>query len=182
MDSADIISMIGNLSQSLPSIQAMLGGMSYILGIVFCMVALARFRDNFAKGGGGGDAQTTMWSPVAYLLAGAAMLFMPTMFDTLSNTLFGAGSSVLQYSGYNPYDIYTSMTILIETIGMVWFLRGCVLLAHSSKPSQGEEKGHGLKGFLFLIAGLFAINFQSTVNMLNFMLNNLMSLNAGAPS
>ncbi len=174
----DLIAMIGNLSKSLPSVQTMLGGLSYLLGIIFVMVALARFRENIGKGAQGGGKESQIIVPFSYLIIGAILFFLPTTLDTFSSTLFGSGTSVLQYSGYQPYDIYNSMTIVIETAGLIWFIRGCVLLAHSSHPEQGQEgsKGFGHKGLLFIIAGLFAINFHSTVNMMNNVMNYLLDL------
>lgn len=174
----DLITMLSNLSKSLPSVQHLLGGVSYVLGIVFCMVGLNRLRENHEKGPQSGDPKSKTIVPVAYLMAGAGLLFMPTMFDAFSNTLFGSGSSVLEYAGYQPYDVYSSMTILIETIGIVWFIRGCVLIAHASHPEQGREgsKGFGGKGLLFIIAGLFGINFHSTVNMMDTIMNYILSL------
>ncbi|PJD92911.1 MAG: type IV secretion protein IcmC [Legionella sp.] len=174
----DLITMIGNLSKTLPSVQTMLGGLSYLLGIIFVMAALARFRQNVDKGAQGGGKDTKMIVPFSYLFVGAILFFLPTTMHTFSNTLFGSGTSVLQYSDYQPYDIYNSITLLVETVGLVWFIRGCVLLAHASHPEQGQEgsKGFGHKGLLFIIAGLFGINFQSTVNMMNSVMTYLINL------
>ena len=174
MGNDDLVTMLSNLSSSLPAVQNLLGGLSYLLGLTFIMSALGKFRQNQEKGPQGGESSKS-WTPYAYFLSGAAMLYLPSMLGSLSNTLFGAGTSILEYSGYNPYNIYNAMEILIGTIGIVWFLRGCVLLAHSSNPDQGKSS-HGLKGLLFLIAGLGAINFHSTVNMLNYALGQLFIL------
>lgn len=169
--------MLSNASKSLPSVQHLLGGLSYILGIAFCMVALARFRENIEHEQGGGQ-QTHHIAPYAYLLSAAMLFYLPSMLDALSTTLFGTSTSVLQYAGYQPYDVYSSMTIIIETAGLIWFIRGCVLIAHASHPEQGRtgSKGVGPKGMIFIIAGLFAINFHSTVNMVDTIMNYLINL------
>lgn len=181
MGTNDLIAIFSNLSRSLPSVQALIGGLSYLLGIVFIMIGLARLREHHDNGGQGGESAKSHVG-YAYILSGGAMLYMPTMMTALSNTLFGSGTSVLEYSGYNPYDIYTSITMLIETIGLLWFLRGCVLLAHSSNPAQGEGNSNALKGFLFLLAGLFSINFKSTVNMMNYMITHLITYTSAIPT
>ncbi|MCR9192177.1 MAG: DUF308 domain-containing protein [Gammaproteobacteria bacterium] len=177
----DLIAMFANLSQSLPSVQAMLGGVSYVFGMICIISGIMRFKENADKGQGGGGSKSHMTIPTAYVLAGSALLFLPTTFDAFSNTLFGSGSSVLQYAGYQPYDIYSAMTILIETIGIIWVIRGCVLLAHASHPEGGQEgsKGFGFKGFLFVVAGIFAINFHSTVDMMDTVMNYLIDLSSG---
>lgn len=172
----DLSGMLSNLSKSLPSVQYLLGGASYILGIAFCIGALFRFKDNVEKGPGQ-ESESQMIVPFAYLLTGSGLLYLPSLMDSFSTTLFGSNTSILQYAGYQPYDIYGSMTILIETIGIVWFIRGCVLLSHASHPEQGRSgsKGFGGKGLLFILAGLFCINFHSTVDMMNSVMNYLMT-------
>jgi hypothetical protein len=82
---------------------------------------------------------------------------------TLSNTVFGA-DNILQYAKYNQFEIYDAMKILIKTAGLIWFVRGCVLLVQSSAP--GAQ--HGPKGLVFLCSGVIAMNFEETVQFLNF--------------
>lgn len=173
----ELSGMLSNLSRSLPSVQYLLGGISYLGGIAFCFAALLRFRDNVEKGQSG-ESNANMVVPFAFLAMGSALLFLPSMMDSLSTTLFGSSSSVLEYSGYKPYDIYGSMTILIETVGVIWFIRGCILIAHASDPEQGQKgsKGMGPKGLMFIIAGLFGINFHSTVQMMDSVMNYLLSI------
>ena len=55
------------------------------------------------------------------------------------------------------------MGILTETAGLIWFVRGCNLLAKSSEPGAKN----GAKGLGFLIAGILAMNISSTSQMLN---------------
>ena len=173
MDKNDLIAMFANLSRSLPKVQLFLGGLSYLMGIAFIMVGLEKFRKH-QESGQHGSTSSHAWEAYAYLLAGAAMLYLPSTFGALSSSFFGAQTSVLAYGGYDPYDIYPAMELLIETVGIIWFLRGCVLLAHSSKPNQGKQS-HGLKGLVFLVAGLFSINFQSTVAAVNTVLKSFFS-------
>ena len=171
----DLSQMLSNLSKSLPSVQYLLGGISYLGGIGFFIAALFRFRDNVEKQG---ESDAKMIVPFAFLAMGSALLFLPSLMDALSTTLFGSSSSVLEYAGYQPYSIYNSMTILIETIGVIWFVRGCFLIAHASDPEQGRQgsKGVGVKGLMFIVGGLFGINFHSTVQMMDSALNYLMGI------
>lgn len=167
------------MSKSLPAVQHLLGGLSYLLGIAFCLVALVRFREHVESGS---DQKKHHVAPYAYLLSGAMLLYLPSTMDALSTTLFGSSTSVLQYAGYQPYDVYSSMTILIETTGLIWFIRGWVLISHASHPEQGQtgSKGVGPKGLIFVIAGLFAINFHTTVNMVDTVMNYLISFTVNA--
>lgn len=171
----DISGMLSNLSKSLPSVQHMLGGVSYLGGIAFCIAALYRFREHVEKQG---ESEANIIIPLAFLAMGSALLFLPSLMDALSTTLFGTNSSVLEYAGYEPYNIYNSITILIETIGVIWFIRGCFLLAHASDPEQGRKgsKGVGPKGLLFIVGGLFGINFHTTVQMMDSVMNYLLNI------
>ena len=181
MTTADLIEMFGNLSASLPSINHLLGGFSYLLGIVFYISSFHKFKELFAEGGGGHHKQSVPW---VYFFAGSALFYLPTMIDTLSNTLFGSGYNILAYSDFNRFDIRYSVTMLIQTAGILWFIRGCVLLAHASQPEQGQEgsKGYGPKGILFLVASLFAININATERMLYHVISQLMRyFSGGAP-
>lgn len=174
MTTADLIAIFGNLSQSLPALNQLLGGLSYLLGVVFYLNSFNKFKEILQEGGGGHQKITV---PAAYFLAGSALFFLPSMMQAFSYTLFGTGYNILAYSSANPYDIYQSIGMLVQTAGFLWFIRGCVLLAHASQPEQGQEgsKGHGPKGFLFVIASLFAVNIHGTVSMLNYVVTQIMA-------
>lgn len=175
MTSSDLIVMFANLSRSLPAINYLLGGLSYLLGLVFYVISMNKFKEILDESGG---QKPKVIVPVAYFLAGSGLFFLPSMIETFSMTLFGSSYNILAYSSGNRNDIYGSITMLIQTAGFIWFIRGCVLLAHASHPEQGQEgsKGHGPKGFLFVVASLFAINIQYTMNMLNYIVTHLMSI------
>ncbi|WP_028388606.1 hypothetical protein [Legionella fairfieldensis] len=168
MNSTDLTQMIGNLSRSLFPIQHLLSGLAYLMGIVFFMIALSKLKK---IGGAGGHSQEKIFVPLAYFIGGSALLFMPSAFSALTNTAFGVGN-ILQYANYNPYDIYNSMGLIIQTAGVLWFIRGCVLLVHASEP--GVQ--HGPKGLAFLCAGVLAMNFENTASFLNYVLEQLTSL------
>ncbi|MFA5959945.1 MAG: type IV secretion protein IcmC [Tatlockia sp.] len=166
MNSTDLVTMIGNLSRSLFSVQSLLTGLAYVIGMLFIMMALSKFNKIAVKG-----SYERMLVPIAYILGGSVLLFLPSAYTVLSNTVFGA-NNILSYAKYNPYDIYSSMGLLIQTAGIIWFIRGCVLLVGASEP----QVKHGSKGLLFLFAGVLAMNFQSTIAALNSAMEGLESL------
>lgn len=166
---ADIVTMLGNLSESLLAVQALVSGMAYLIGVLFMITALSRLKkigDSRARGG----SNERMFVPIAYFVGGAALIYLPTAVNILSTTTFGYGN-ILQYTQYKPYDIYRSMKVVILTVGLIWFVRGCTLLVHASQP--GIQ--HGPKGLAFVCAGVMAINFEGSVAALNYVVNNLMS-------
>jgi hypothetical protein len=166
--------MLGNLSRSLYPVQRLLTGFAYLLGVTFFMMAIIKLKK---IGESGGHSQEKPIVPLAYFLGGAALLFLPSAVTTLANTVFGSGN-ILGYVSYNPYNIYNSMGLLIQTAGVLWFVRGCVLLVGASQP--GET--HGTKGLVFLCAGILAMNFQNTASVINAALNYLMSLSISTRS
>ena len=64
------------------------------------------------------------------------------------------------------------MRILIQTAGLIWFVRGSLLLVRASEPGKQE----GIKGLLFVIFGVFAVNFNFTVDALNGMFAYFMKM------
>ncbi len=159
MNTIDLITILGNISQSLYPVQKLITGGAYILGVLFFLTAM-QVKNRGSSGQS--SSQEKMFTPMMYLLVGALLIYLPSGMDLMANTAFGVGN-VLTYSNYNPANIYSSMGFLIRTAGVLWFIRGCVLVAHSSQPGTQQ----GLKGLVFLIAGVFAMNFDNTIAMIN---------------
>ncbi len=157
--SIDLTTILGNLAESLLSIGFLIEGLGYMIGIVLVMTGLKKLtKTNFSQEGAGG--------PVAYILGGAVLIYLPSSAHVLSNTLFGSdigSNNILQYTKYNVIDFYGSMGVLIQTAGLIWFVRGAILLAHASEPGKHE----GSKGLLFVIAGVLAMNISYTVGVLD---------------
>ncbi len=166
MNNTDLVHMIGNLSQSLFSVQYLISGFAYLLGLLFFISALLKLKKMSGR-----NSHEKIFVPIAYLLGGVAMFFLPSAMGTLANTTFGTGN-ILEYTSYNPYDIQNSMGLVIRTAGLLWFMRGCVLLVHASEP--GIQ--HGPKGLAFLCAGVLAMNFENTIGFLNFVMGHLEAL------
>lgn len=168
MENNNLISMIGHFSQSAFSVQHLVAGLGYVLGLLFFWIALQKFHSIGSKKSG--TSSESLFVPIAYILGGSGLLFLPTVYVTLANTVFGSGN-VLEYTKYNPYNIFNAMTVLIRTAGLIWFVRGCVLLTQASEP--GVQ--HGPKGLLLIVAGIFAMNFETTLSFVNWLLNQVIA-------
>ena len=164
MNNNNLVSMLGNLGLSLSAVQSLIAGLGYFFGILLVIVGIQKLTAV-------ANSQGKMYSAIAYILGGAALIFLPSMLDTVSNSVFGVGN-VLQYIPYQTHDIYSSMEMLIRTAGLIWFVRGCVLIMHGSEPGAKE----GRKGLMFVFAGILAINFEGSMAVLNTILDKLMSL------
>jgi hypothetical protein len=164
MSTIDLVTILGNLSQSLYPVQRLISGGAYLLGILFVMKALGKLKkigDHRAQS----SSQEKMFTPMMYLAFGAALIYLPTIMKTMANTAFGVGN-VLTYTPPPTPNIYSSIGLIVRTAGVLWFVRGCVLVAHASEPGTQE----GPKGMLFIIAGIFAMNFDNTIAVINYIL------------
>lgn len=168
----DLITMIGNVGRSFFSVQHVVSGLAYVLGIFFIWKAIEKFKDASKK-----SSHDKLFTPTAYLLGGGALLYLPSISGVLANSVFGAGN-ILQYTNFNPYNIVSSMNFIIRTAGLIWFIRGCTLLVHASEP--GVQ--HGPKGMTFLLAGIFAMNFDNSIYYLNWVMNQILSYTLTAPA
>ncbi|CAM2893005.1 hypothetical protein [Legionella worsleiensis] len=169
MTTIDLITILGNFSQSLYPVQRLITGAAYLLGILFVMKAIGKFKkigDHRAQS----SSQEKMYTPLMYLVFGAALIYIPSVIQAMANTAFGVGN-ILTYSPPPTPNIYNSIGIIIRTAGVIWFVRGCVLVAHASEP--GTQ--HGPKGLVFIIAGIFAINFDNTIAAVNDLLGKFVS-------
>ena len=164
MTTIDLVSILGNISQSLYPLQRLITGGAYILGILFFITAIGKLR-KIADHRAQSSSQEKMFTPMMYLLFGAILIYLPSALNVMANTAFGVGN-VLTYTEYSPTNIYSTMGLLIRTAGILWFVRGCVLVAQASEP--GAQ--HGPKGLVFIIAGILSMNFDNTVSILNNMM------------
>lgn len=164
---ADLTSMLTNLGPSLPKLQLFLSGFAYVMGVVFFIFAVEHMKDLVDKRAMYGS-KAVMLVPLAYLMGGAALLFLPSTIDVLEATLFGSSSPLAYSSTFEEYaktyaDPTYVVTLLIQTGGLLWFIRGCTILVKSSKP----KVGHGPKGMAFLLAGILAMNFVYTAEIVS---------------
>jgi hypothetical protein len=171
MTQIDLITMIGNLSRSIFSVQRLLTGFAYVLGLLFIIKAIKEFKKFGERSG-----QHKIGVPIVYLLMGSFLLFLPSVNDLLANTVFGAGN-ILQYAQYKSFDIQSSMGLIIRTAGIIWFIRGCVLLTHAGEGGAKE----GPKGMLFLCAGILAMNFDNSIYYLDWAMGHIASYTLTSP-
>lgn len=168
----DLIMMIGNLSQSLISVQLLITGFAYLAGIAFIMTGLFKLKKQAET-----QAAESLFAPVSYLVVGAICVFLPTALGALSNTVFGVGN-VLEYQPYKPYNIVSSIGVIIKTVGLIFFLRGCFLVL---EPKHENSKSP-FKGLFYLFAGILAINFDNTIYYLNWVMEKVAQFTLGSPS
>lgn len=166
MNTPDLITILGNVAQSLVPIQKLISGTAYLLGLIFVIISLGKFRKL-----AGSHSGEQPFPAIAYLAGGMMLIFLPTTISIFANTTFGTGN-VLAYVKFNKINFMTVMGIIIETVGIFWAIRGCIMMISAGRPGEQE----GLKGLVFLIAGILAIHFDNTIAFLNYLLHLLTTI------
>lgn len=165
MSTIDLTGILYNVSQSFYEVERMTMALGYVLGIMFVVSGLFRLTKL------GRQSRETPSTPLSFILGGAFLIYLPSSMDVLTNTLFGS-SNILQYQAKNIIDVYGSVKILVQASGLIWFVRGTVLMIHASAPGQQ----HGKKGLLFVVAGIMAVNFDFTVSTVNHIFQSLITM------
>lgn len=172
---ASQVDILTNLAKTLQPVEQMLTGAAYILGLGFAFKALYALKAY-------GEARTAMSNnasmkePLTYFLVAAVFIYFPTAFKLLLNSTFGY-TSVLQYapinSGSSALDtlfgsgsaVGRPLTMLIQVIGIIAFIRGWILIARAA--SHGAQPGGTGKGFMHVFGGILAINIVGTLEIVN---------------
>lgn len=167
--------LLTNIAKSLAPVERLITGGAYLLGIAFMFKAIYSLKAY-------GESRTMMSSstsakePIVYLLVGGVLLYFPTTLQVLMQTTFNY-STVLQYAPVNSKSnaldtlfgtgsiVGRPLTMLIQVIGLIAFIRGWVLIARSA--SQGQPPGGTGKGFIHVFGGILAINIVGTITMIN---------------
>lgn len=166
---------LANIANTLLPVEKMLTGAAYLIGISFAFKAIYTLKSY-------GEARTMMSSnanlkePIIYLMVSAVFIYFPTAFKLFMNTTFGY-SNVLAYAPIDSNNqtlntlfgsdsaIGRPLSLIIQVIGLVAFIRGWVLIARSA--SQGQPPGGTGKGMVHVFGGILAMNIVGTVQIIN---------------
>lgn len=166
---------LNNIANNLIPVERMITAGAYIIGCAFAFKAIYSLKVY-------GEARTMMSSngsikePLVYLFVAAMLIYFPTGMKVILNTTFGS-SNILEYAPVNSGNQSISalfgsgsvvgrpLTIIIQVIGLIAFIRGWVLIARSA--SQGQPPGGTGKGLIHVFGGILAMNVISTLTIIN---------------
>lgn len=169
------VDILNNIANNLAPVERLITGGAYLIGCAFLFKAIYSLKIY-------GEARTMMSShtsvkePIVYLIVGALLIYFPTAISLVMTTSFGYGN-VLEYApvnGSNPAldtlfgsgsAVGRPLSMLIQVIGLIAFVRGWVLVARSA--SQGQPPGGTGKGLMHVFGGILAINIVGTLTMIN---------------
>lgn len=139
---------------------------SYLLGAG--LIALA-FRKVFALGrrqsAGGLPFREGPAGIASDFIAGAALWYLPVTMDVLSETIFAAPASGLQYLNESgPSNVSAMVVLYIKVVGLIAMIRGLMLIAKLGEPA-GQNGSNGAKAVSFLGSGILAWNIEMSAQI-----------------
>lgn len=166
------LDVLTNLANSLVDVEYLVTGAAYLMGIGFAFKAFFTLKTH-------GEQRSSlsgvgnMKEAVVYALVAMMLLYLPSGFEALMNTTFGY-SSVLAYS-QNPYltgilgpdsAAGTSITLIIQVIGLFAFIRGWIMIARGAGGQGGQGQGQTGKGLMHVFGGILAMNIVGTMEVI----------------
>lgn len=166
---ADLARIMQNLGENLHTIIKFLIATSYVMGVWFISSAVNELRI-YGQARTMMPLQTSFTGPLARLLAGIVLLFLPGVIDISIYSLWNYGAaeaSTLRFdtTGSTQWDaVMNGIRLLIQTFGYISIMRGFILLSRIGK--QGAQPGMFGKGIMHVLGGILAVNIIATVRLI----------------
>lgn len=169
------VDILTNLANSLAPVEKLITGGAYIIGCAFMFKAIYSLRI-YGESRTMGSSNHSLKEPLAYLMVGAILIYFPTALEVFLQTTFGY-QNILQYAPVNSSNqaldklfgsgsaVGRPLSMLIQVIGLIAFVRGWVLVARSA--SQGQPPGGTGKGIVHVFGGILAMNIVGTLTIIN---------------
>ena len=170
------IDILTNIAANMAPVERLVSGSAYLIGIVFAIKALLSLKEMAERTASSATAKGSIKEPLMYFLVAAMLIYLPTAFQVMMNTTFGY-SNILAYAPINSNNstldilfgqnsaVGESLAIIIQTIGLIAFVRGWVLIAKTA--SQGQPPGGTGKGLVHVFGGILAMNIVGTLQIIN---------------
>jgi intracellular multiplication protein IcmC len=168
------VDILTNLANNLAPVYRLITASAYVIGCAFAFKAIYALKI-YGEMRTMQSSSASVKEPVVYLFVAAMFIYLPTGVDLVLNTTFGT-STILAYGPINSKSstitglfgnsaIGRPLTLIIQTIGIIAFVRGWILIARSA--SQGQPPGGTGKGLMHVFGGILAMNIIATVTLIN---------------
>jgi len=170
---ADILA---NIASNMLPVQRMITGAAYLIGLTFAVKAIYSLKNLGESKASSSQGQASLKEAMVYLFVAGIFIFLPSGLDMVMTTTFGT-SNVLQYASVDSSNqaidtlfgsgslVGQSLTRIIQTIGLIAFVRGWVLIARGA--GHGQQPGGTGKGLMHIFGGVLAINIVLTLQIIN---------------
>ncbi|CDZ76922.1 hypothetical protein BN59_01201 [Legionella massiliensis] len=165
---------LNNIANNLLPVERLVTGSAYMIGLAFAFKAIYTLKA-YGESKSMMSQNASLKEPLAYMLVAGMFIYFPTGLAVVLQTTFGS-SSILQYApvssnnqtlnflGASPL-FGRPLTIIIQTIGVIAFVRGWMLIARTA--SQGQPPGGTGKGLMHVFGGILAMNIVATLQLVN---------------
>ena len=169
------VDILANVANNMQSVERLVSGGAYLMGIAFAFKAIYSLKQH-GEQKSMMSSNTSIKEPLVFFLVAGMLVYLPSAFHVVMQTTFGY-SNVLAYAPTNSSNnalsvlfgqdsaVGPSLSIIIQTIGLIAFVRGWVLVARSA--SQGQPPGGMGKGLTHVFGGILAMNIVGTLQVIN---------------
>ena len=162
----DVTTMINNLAANVPNLMRLTTAIAYVMGMFFILMAIMGLK-HFGESRTQMATEHSLKGPGIYFFVGLALLYLP-------NSVWVGLDSFWQTP--TPYAYVTAATdqwsvllnnsySIIQLIGTIAFIRGLLILNSFAGHGGGQQNALG-KALAHLAGGIFCINIQQTIQML----------------
>ncbi|KTD24583.1 MULTISPECIES: hypothetical protein [Legionella] len=169
------VDILNNIASNLLPVERLITGAAYLIGLAFAFKAIYTLKA-YGESKSMMSSSTSIKEPIIYMVVAVIFIYFPTGLAIMLQTTFGS-SSILQYAPVNSNNpgisalfgtgsvVGRPIAIIIQTIGLIAFVRGWILIARSA--SQGQPPGGTGKGLVHIFGGILAMNIVATLEIIN---------------
>ena len=167
-ESTSAASVFISIDQNLKGISQFITALFYLVGLSLAFGAVLRLK-KFGQRTSFMHVEAGLLGPAVQLFVGVALVYSPTLFETLNETLWQTPNfqNVLSWQLNSPnsqyLDIIKPIVGIIQLVGAIAFLRGWIILSKSS--NQGAQPGSISKGVIHIIGGILALNITRVISI-----------------
>lgn len=160
------INVLKNLSESMIPIQQLIIVASYVIGLMFAFKAIYSLKV-YGESRSMMSSNSSAKEPIIYLIVAAMFLYFPDGLHMMLSTTFGGDSALAIPTGdsrFLSHAMRMYLTIIMQTIGLIAFIHGWILIARAA--SQGQPPGGTGKGLMHVFGGVLAMNIVKTIEII----------------
>lgn len=151
--SADLSTMLVNLSEDIPSLMRLVTAFAFVAGIALVFRGVLELK-HFGEMRNMMSHEHNFMKPLSYLFVGTLLLYLPTTVQTGLSTFW---SNPMPYAYISEAsDSWTDLTnavfMVVQLIGTIAFIRGLLMLTHVS--GHGGQPGTFAKALAYIISGI----------------------------
>jgi intracellular multiplication protein IcmC len=160
----------GSLDDEIQDIKTFLYSLCYIIGLSFIVTAVMSLKKFGQRGAFMQDAKASVLGPAIRLFLGVALMAVGDFLDIIYQTIWGynvadAANIDLGSDSLGLASAIKPVKNIIQIVGLVAFIRGWLTLVRATNEGAAQP-GTVSKGSIHIIGGVFAMNIEGTIQMI----------------